>query len=196
MRPTSSSFASRTAWTTRSSSADCSSTETSSVRRTPAASPGVQWRAGATRAGAPHSTTPQIRRAMGDLSDTRIRVIKADEVIWEEAMTESRRDRPAGQGVHRGDVRRRQVQLRALEARRAAAPLRASRTTRSPTSSRARSRSPTTTATSTWPAPATSSSPPRAATGYWKNLTPVKKVWGIYEEADAGLTAYIGPGGF
>ena len=26
---------------------------------------------------------------------------------------------------------------------------------------------------------------PKGSTGFWKNLTPVKKVWGIYEEADA-----------
>ncbi len=37
---------------------------------------------------------------------------------------------------------------------------------------------------------------PKGSKGQWKNLTPVKKVWGIYEEADAGLNAYIGPGGF
>ena len=37
---------------------------------------------------------------------------------------------------------------------------------------------------------------PKGSTGYWKNLTPVKKVWGIYEEVDASLNAYIGPGGF
>ena len=36
----------------------------------------------------------------------------------------------------------------------------------------------------------------KGSRGYWKNLTPVKKVWGIYEEAGAGLNAYIGPGGF
>ena len=37
---------------------------------------------------------------------------------------------------------------------------------------------------------------PQGSKGYWKNLSPVKKVWGIYEEQGAGLSAYIGPGGF
>ena len=37
---------------------------------------------------------------------------------------------------------------------------------------------------------------PKGSKGYWKNLTPVKKVWGIYEEAGSGLNAYIGPGAF
>ncbi|MEE4275113.1 MAG: cupin domain-containing protein [Thermoleophilia bacterium] len=37
---------------------------------------------------------------------------------------------------------------------------------------------------------------PKGSTGYWKNLTPVKKVWGIYEETAAGLEAYVGPGAF
>ncbi len=37
---------------------------------------------------------------------------------------------------------------------------------------------------------------PQGSKGYWKNLTPVKKVWGIYEEAGADLDAYIGPGAF
>ncbi len=37
---------------------------------------------------------------------------------------------------------------------------------------------------------------PKGSKGYWKNLTPVKKVWGIYEETAAGLEAYVGPGGF
>ena len=41
---------------------------------------------------------------MGDLNDTRIRVIKADEVIWEEAMAGSGGDRPARPGMHGGDV--------------------------------------------------------------------------------------------
>ena len=37
---------------------------------------------------------------------------------------------------------------------------------------------------------------PQGSKGYWKNLSPVKKVWGIYEEAGADLDAYIGPGAF
>ena len=37
---------------------------------------------------------------------------------------------------------------------------------------------------------------PQGSQGYWKNLSPVKKVWGIYEEVGAGLDPYIGPGAF
>ena len=37
---------------------------------------------------------------------------------------------------------------------------------------------------------------PQGSKGYWKNLSPVKKVWGIYEEVGADLDAYIGPGAF
>ena len=37
---------------------------------------------------------------------------------------------------------------------------------------------------------------PKGSKGFWKNLTPVRKVWAIYEEAGAGLESYIGPGGF
>jgi len=37
---------------------------------------------------------------------------------------------------------------------------------------------------------------PLGSRGYWKNLSPVKKVWGIYEETGADLEAYIGPGAF
>ena len=37
---------------------------------------------------------------------------------------------------------------------------------------------------------------PQGSAGYWKNLSPVKKVWGIYEESGADLDPYIGPGAF
>jgi uncharacterized cupin superfamily protein len=37
---------------------------------------------------------------------------------------------------------------------------------------------------------------PKGSKGFWKNLSPVKKVWGIYEEAGADMQSYIGPGGF
>jgi uncharacterized cupin superfamily protein len=37
---------------------------------------------------------------------------------------------------------------------------------------------------------------PKGSSGYWRNLTPVKKIWAIYEEAGADLDAYIGPGAF
>jgi uncharacterized cupin superfamily protein len=37
---------------------------------------------------------------------------------------------------------------------------------------------------------------PQGSKGYWKNLSPVKKVRGIYEEVGPGLEPYIGPGPF
>jgi len=37
---------------------------------------------------------------------------------------------------------------------------------------------------------------PKGSKGYWKNLSPVKKVWGVYEEAGADMQSYIGPGKF
>ena len=37
---------------------------------------------------------------------------------------------------------------------------------------------------------------PQGSKGYWKNLSPVKKVGGIYEEVGADLDPYIGPGAF
>jgi len=35
---------------------------------------------------------------------------------------------------------------------------------------------------------------PQGSKGFWKNLSPVKTVWGIYEESGADLESYIGPG--
>lgn len=37
---------------------------------------------------------------------------------------------------------------------------------------------------------------PMGSKGYWKNLSPVKKVWGIYEDTESELDPYIGPGRF
>ena len=37
---------------------------------------------------------------------------------------------------------------------------------------------------------------PKGSKGFWKNLSPVKKVCGIYEEAWADMESYIGPGRF
>jgi uncharacterized cupin superfamily protein len=132
---------------------------------------------------------------MGDLSDTRIRVIKADEVIWEEAMAGSDEAEPPGQeftaalsaddrfsfGLWRRDAQQRhferpyhevayiiegEVEVTDDEGEVHVA------------------------------GPGDILITPKGSTGFWRNLTPVKKVWGIYEEVDADLTAYIGPGGF
>ena len=132
---------------------------------------------------------------MGDLSDSRIRVIKADEVLWEEAMTSPEETDPPGQewtaavsvddkfsfGLWKRNVQRRhferpyhevayiiegEVELTDDDGELYVA------------------------------GPGDIVITPRGSKGYWKNLTPVKKVWGIYEEAEAGLNAYIGPGAF
>lgn len=132
---------------------------------------------------------------MGELSDTRIRVIKADDVLWEEAMTDPEETDPPGEeftaamsmddkfsvGLWKRDVQRRyferpyhevayiiegQVEVTDDDGELYVA------------------------------GPGDILITPKGSHGHWKNLTPVKKVWMIYEEADAGLKAYIGPGGF
>jgi uncharacterized cupin superfamily protein len=37
---------------------------------------------------------------------------------------------------------------------------------------------------------------PQGSKGYWKNLSPVKKFWTVYEDPGADLEAYLGPGAF
>jgi uncharacterized cupin superfamily protein len=37
---------------------------------------------------------------------------------------------------------------------------------------------------------------PRGSMGHWKNLSPVKKFWAIYEEPGSELKSYLGPGAF
>ena len=132
---------------------------------------------------------------MGDLSDKKIRVIKAEDVVWEEAITNPEETDPPGQeftaavsvddkfsfGFWRRDVQRRhferpyhevayiiegQVEVTDDDGELFVA------------------------------GPGDILITPMGSKGFWKNLTPVKKVWGIYEEAGAGLNAYIGPGGF
>ena len=132
---------------------------------------------------------------MGDLSDTRIRVIKADEVIWEEAMTNPEETDPPGKectaamsaddkfsfGLWRRDAQSRhferayheiayiiegQVEITDDDGEVLIA------------------------------GPGDILITPQGSKGYWKNLSPVKKVWGIYEETAAGLDPYTGPGPF
>jgi uncharacterized cupin superfamily protein len=132
---------------------------------------------------------------MGDLSDTRIRVIKADEVVWEEAMSNAEETDLPGQectaaasmddkfsfGLWKRDVQQRyferpyhevayiiegEVEIIDDDGELYVA------------------------------GPGDILITPKGSKGHWRNLTPVKKVWGIYEEADASLNAYIGPGGF
>jgi len=132
---------------------------------------------------------------MAQLGDTRIRVIKADEVEWEEAARNPGEVDPAGRectaatsiddrfsfGLWQRDVQQRhferpyhevayivegQVEVTDDDGNVYVA------------------------------GPGDILITPKGSAGYWKNLSPVKKVWGIYEEADADLSAYIGPGGF
>ena len=132
---------------------------------------------------------------MGDLNDTRIRVIKADEVIWEEAMTNPEETDPPGQectaaasmddrfsfGLWRRDEQQRyferpyhevayiiegEVEIIDDDGELYVA------------------------------GPGDILITPKGSKGRWRNITPVKKVWGIYEEADADLNPYIGPGAF
>jgi uncharacterized cupin superfamily protein len=132
---------------------------------------------------------------MGDLSDTRIRVIKADQVIWEEALAGAEETDPPGKeytaamstddkfsfGLWKRDVQQRhferpyhevayiiegEVEITDDDGELHVA------------------------------GPGDILITPKGSKGQWKNLTPVKKVWGIYEEAGADLNPYIGPGGF
>jgi uncharacterized cupin superfamily protein len=132
---------------------------------------------------------------MGDLSDSKIRVIKASEVPWEESMAGPEETDPPGKeytaamsvddkfsfGVWKRDVQRRhferpyhevayiiegEVEITDEDGEIIVA------------------------------GPGDILITPRGSKGFWKNLSPVKKVWGIYEEEAAGLNPYIGPGGF
>ena len=132
---------------------------------------------------------------MSDAKDTRIRVVKPEDITWDEAMRYAEETDPPGQeytaaksmdekfsfGLWRRDVQRRhferdyyeiayiiegQVEVTDDDGEVVVA------------------------------GPGDLLITPKGSRGYWKNLSPVKKVWGIYEESDTGLDAYIGPGGF
>lgn len=132
---------------------------------------------------------------MGDLNDTRIRVIKGDEVIWDEAMTNPDEIDPPGQestcamsaddkfsfGLWKRDVQRRHFERPYHEV----AYIIEGEVEVTDEGGEVH-----------LAGPGDILITPKGSKGFWKNLTPVKKVWGIYEEADAGLSAYIGPGGF
>lgn len=132
---------------------------------------------------------------MGDLSDTRIRVIRADEMSWEEAMTGPEETDPPGEecsaavsmddkfsfGLWRRDVQQRHFERPYHEV----AYIVEGEVEVTDDDGNVLVAGPGDVLIT-----------PKGSKGYWKNLSPVKKVWGIYEEADAGLNAYIGPGGF
>ena len=132
---------------------------------------------------------------MGDLSDTRIRVIKGDDVIWEEALTNPEEKDPPGEeftaamsaddrfsfGLWRRDVQQRHFERPYHEV----AYIIEGQVEVTDDDGEVHVAGPGDILIT-----------PKGSTGYWKNLTPVKKVWGIYEELDADLNAYIGPGAF
>ena len=132
---------------------------------------------------------------MGDLSDTRIRVIKADEVIWEEAMAGSEEPDPPGKectaaasmddkfsfGLWKRDMQRRHFERSYHEV----AYIIEGQVEITDDDGEVHVAGPGDILIT-----------PKGSKGYWKNLSPVKKVWGVYEEADAGLTSYLGPGAF
>ena len=132
---------------------------------------------------------------MGDLHDTRIRVIKPKDMSWEEAMRYPEETDPPGQefsaamsvdekfsfGPWKRDVQHRyferpyhevayiiegEVELTDDDGELYLA------------------------------GPGDIVITPKGSKGHWKNLSQVKTVWGIYEEADVGLNPYIGPGAF
>ena len=128
---------------------------------------------------------------MSETRSTKIRVIRPEDVIWDEKDHAQRgRDRAPGRGIHGRPLPGRQVQRRALESRHGEPRVRAP-VPRSPTSSKARSRSSSTTARRSWPRQATSSRPGQQ--GFWRNLTPVKKVWAIYENQGPTSTRISAP---
>jgi uncharacterized cupin superfamily protein len=132
---------------------------------------------------------------MGDLSDTRIRVIKADDVIWEEAMAGSDEADPPGReftaamsaddrfsfGLWKRDVQQRHFERPYHEV----AYILEGEVEVTDDDGEVHVAGPGDILIT-----------PKGSTGYWRNLTPVKKVWGIYEELDADLNPYIGPGAF
>jgi len=132
---------------------------------------------------------------MGELSDTRIRVIKADDAIWEEAMTGPEETDPPGQeitaavsmddkfsfGLWKRDVQRRHFERSYHEV----AYIIEGEVEITDDDGEVHVAGPGDILIT-----------PKGSKGHWKNLTPVKKVWGIYEELDADLNPYIGPGAF
>jgi uncharacterized cupin superfamily protein len=132
---------------------------------------------------------------MSDGEDTRIRVIKPEDVTWSEAMRYAEETDPAGQeytavksvddkfsfGLWRRDVQRRRFERGYHEV----AYILEGQVEVTDDDGEVHTAGPGDILIT-----------PKGSKGYWKNLSPVKKVWGIYEEPDAGLDAYIGPGGF
>lgn len=132
---------------------------------------------------------------MNDGIDTRIRVIKPEDITWDEAMRYAEETDPPGQeftaarsaddkfsfGLWQRDVQRRYFERGYHEI----AYILEGRVEVTDDDGEVHVAGPGDILVT-----------PKGSKGYWKNLTPVKKVWGIYEETAAGLEAYVGPGGF
>lgn len=132
---------------------------------------------------------------MSDGTDTRIRVIKPEDITWDEAMRYAEETDPPGQeftaarsaddkfsfGLWQRDVQRRHFERGYHEI----AYILEGRVEVTDDDGEVHVAGPGDILVT-----------PKGSKGYWKNLTPVKKVWGIYEETAAGLEAYVGPGGF
>ena len=132
---------------------------------------------------------------MGDLHDTRIRVIKPGDVSWEEAMRYPEETDPPGQefvaamslddkfsfGLWRRDVQRRYFERPYHEV----AYIIEGEVEISDESGELYVAGPGDIVIT-----------PKGSKGYWKNLSPVKKFYTIYEDPGDALDAYTGPGGF
>lgn len=132
---------------------------------------------------------------MSDGIDTRIRVIKPEDITWEEAMRYAEETDPPGQeftaarsaddkfsfGLWQRDVQRRYFERGYHEI----AYILEGQVEVTDDDGEVHVAGPGDILVT-----------PKGSKGFWKNLTPVKKVWGIYEETAAGLEAYVGPGGF
>ena len=132
---------------------------------------------------------------MSDGTDTRIRVIKPEDITWDEAMRYAEETDPPGQeftaarsaddkfsfGLWRRDVQRRYFERGYHEI----AYILEGQVEVTDDDGEVHVAGPGDILVT-----------PKGSKGYWKNLTPVKKVWGIYEETAAGLEAYVGPGTF
>jgi uncharacterized cupin superfamily protein len=132
---------------------------------------------------------------MIDGTDTRIRVIKPEDITWDEAMRYAEETDPPGQeftaarsaddkfsfGLWQRDVQRRHFERGYHEI----AYILEGRVEVTDDDGEVHVAGPGDILVT-----------PKGSKGYWKNLTPVKKVWGIYEETAAGLEAYVGPGAF
>jgi uncharacterized cupin superfamily protein len=127
--------------------------------------------------------------------DTRIRVVKAAEVAWEEALRYPEETEPAGReatALESGDERfsagfwERDVQRRYFERtyHEVAYIIEGEVEITDDEGNLIKA------------GPGDILVTPKGSKGYWKNDRPVKKFWTIYDEPDEELDPYVGPGPF